>query len=193
MKENKKDRNSQNEKYLTAIEFISKIQLPLNISRTNYITNMLNDNVITYDDIPAEILENYKLNIGEKKKIDFSKFDIIIDDDKLIWTINLDPNKTIAEVVEFEYYRDKKGKYWLSRCEVSEKYHRRGIGRYMIEQAIKKYGQVYFSNATRLQFNTKYPKHGYDSRYLNDIGEIFVKSLIRNKVIPEDWLRFPEL
>ena len=65
MKENKKDSNSQNEKYLTAIEFISKIQLPLNISRTNTITNMLNDNVITYDDIPIEILENYKLNIGK--------------------------------------------------------------------------------------------------------------------------------
>ena len=51
------------EKYLTAIEFISKIKLPLNISRTNYIRNMLNENVITFDDIPAEILENYKINI----------------------------------------------------------------------------------------------------------------------------------
>ena len=48
-----------------AIEFISKIELPLNVSRTNYIRNMLNGNVITYDDIPAEILENYKFNIRE--------------------------------------------------------------------------------------------------------------------------------
>ena len=46
-----------------AIEFISKIKLPLNISRTNYITSMLNNDVITYDDIPADILENYKQNI----------------------------------------------------------------------------------------------------------------------------------
>ena len=67
MKENKEDNKSQQERYLRAIEFISKIDLPLNVSRTNYITNMLNSNVITYDDIPTKILENYKLNIKGNK------------------------------------------------------------------------------------------------------------------------------
>jgi len=64
----KAENNSLKSKKEQALEFISKIKLPLNISRTNAITNMLNDNVITYGDIPAEILENYKLNIGEKKQ-----------------------------------------------------------------------------------------------------------------------------
>ena len=49
-----------------AIEFISKIKLPLNISRTNYITSMLNNDVITFDDIPKDILENYNLNINNE-------------------------------------------------------------------------------------------------------------------------------
>ena len=54
-----------------AIEFISKIDLPLNISRTNYIRNMLNCEVITLDDIPKEILENYKFTIKETINVDF--------------------------------------------------------------------------------------------------------------------------
>ncbi len=58
-----KNKSSESEKE-KAIEFISKIQLPLNISRTNYITSMLNNNVITFDDIPTEILGNYKLSIN---------------------------------------------------------------------------------------------------------------------------------
>ena len=179
-----------------AIEFISKIKLPLNISRTNYITSMLICDVITYNDIPAEILENYKFNIEEKTKIDLSKL-VIINNKELRWEVNipitLSSNKIITKTVEFDYYKDKKGKYWLSNCEVPEEFHQQGIGSFMIKQAIRKYGQVYFSNATRLEFNTKYPNHGYDSRYLNEYGKIFVSSLIRNKIIPEDWLRFPEL
>ena len=42
----KKEGKSQNLEKIKAIEFISKITLPLNISRRNYITNMLNNNVI---------------------------------------------------------------------------------------------------------------------------------------------------
>ena len=179
-----------------AVEFISKIKLPLKISQTNYITSRLICDIITDNDIPPEILENYKFNIDKNRKIDLSKLKIIIKDE-LNWEVNLpvilSSNKITIKKVEFEYYKDKKGKYWLSRCEVPEEYHQRGIGRYMIEQAIKKYGQVYFSNATHLEFNTRYPQYGYDSRYLTDKGPKFVKSLIRNKVIPEDWLRFPEL
>ncbi len=63
----------------------------------------------------------------------------------------------------------------------------------MIELAIKKYGQVYFSNASRLDFNIKYPKQGYDPRYLTDEGNIFGNGLINKNVIPQSWFRFPEI
>ncbi len=58
------ENNSQKTQKQRALEFISKIELPLNVSRTNYISNSLNENIITFDDIPDDILENYKLNIG---------------------------------------------------------------------------------------------------------------------------------
>ena len=64
MKTVKEENKFEKEQYLRAIEFISKIKLPLNISRTNYIRNCLNDNVITFNDIPADILENYKQNVN---------------------------------------------------------------------------------------------------------------------------------
>jgi GNAT superfamily N-acetyltransferase len=77
--------------------------------------------------------------------------------------------------------------------EVPEEYQGFGIGTKMIERAIKEYGQVYFSNADRLDFNTKFPEHGYDSRYLTEDGQKFINSLIMRNIIPKDWLRFPEI
>lgn len=101
--------------------------------------------------------------------------------------------KIISDMVEFNYYKDKKGNYWLNNCSVPAAYQKQGIGRMMIKRAIKEYGQVYFSNASRLEFNIKYPNHGYDSRYLTEEGEKMVQSLIRMNDIPNNWLRFPEL
>ncbi|RRJ90752.1 GNAT family N-acetyltransferase [Flavobacterium macacae] len=105
----------------------------------------------------------------------------------------LDGSKVISEKVEFVYYKDKKGNYWLANCNVPEEYQKQGIGRMMIKSAIEEYGQVYFSNADRLDFNIRYPNHGYDSRYLTEQGEAMVKSLIRMKDIPSEWFRFPEI
>lgn len=63
----------------------------------------------------------------------------------------------------------------------------------MIKRAIKEYGQVYFSNASPMEFNIKYPNHGYDSRYLTFEGKKMVESLIKMNDIPNNWLRFPEI
>ncbi len=69
MKKDKEESKSKDSDYIKAREFISKIELPLNISRTNYITNCLYGNIITFDDIPTHILENYKLNIKSSENI----------------------------------------------------------------------------------------------------------------------------
>ena len=69
MKKNKGKNKFQYSRYERAMEFISKIELPLNVSRTNYITNCLNDNIITFDDIPDDILENYKLNVDFREDL----------------------------------------------------------------------------------------------------------------------------
>lgn len=100
---------------------------------------------------------------------------------------------TVTKIVEFNYYKDERGYYWLSNCCVPEEYQKQGIGVMMIKHAIKAYGQVFFSNASQLEFNIKYSNHGYDSRYLTDKGKKMVESLIRKNVIPSDWYRFPEI
>lgn len=130
-----------------------------------------------------------KLNI---KKINNLRWEIIIENEIKI-SEELGGNKITTKVIEFTYYKDKKGNYWLYNCSIPEEYQEQGIGRMMIKRAIKEYGQVYFSNASQLEFNTKYPNHGYDSRYLTNLGKKLFKTLIREKDIPNDWLRFPEI
>lgn len=138
----------------------------------------------------------------KKSSIDFSKLNVQKMND-LCWEIvieneieipkEIDVNRKIKKVVEFNYYKDKNGNYWLSNCCVPDEYQKQGIGRMMIQKAVKEYGQVYFSNASRLEFNIKYPNHGYDSRYLTAEGKKMVESLIRKKDIPNEWYRFPEI
>jgi len=139
---------------------------------------------------------------SKKGNVDLSKL-IIKRINELRWEIDIEEeiivpeelggNITVVKTVEFVYYRDKKNNYWLYNCTVPEKYQRQGIGFFMIKRAIEEYGQVFFSNARHLDFNLKYPDHGYDSRYLTPDGRKFVKALIRKKIIPEEWLRFPEI
>lgn len=105
----------------------------------------------------------------------------------------LGENIIIKKTIKFTYYKDKLGCYWLNTCGVPSEYQEQGIGKMMIKRAVKEYGQVYFSNATRIQFNLEYPEHGYDSRYLTSEGKKLVNALIRDKDIPSDWSRFPEL
>lgn len=117
----------------------------------------------------------------------------IIIDNEIISPTKFIKDITVTKIVEFNYYKDKKGYYWLSNCCVPKEYQKNGIGIMMIKHAIKEYGQVYFSNASQLEFNIKYPNHGYDSRYLTFEGKKMVESLIRKNVIPSDWYRFPEI
>jgi hypothetical protein len=130
-----------------------------------------------------------KLNI---KKINDLRWEIDIEHE-IILPVELGGNKIITKTVEFDYYKDKQDNYWLKNCNIPEEYQEQGIGSMMIKIAIKEYGQVYFSNADRIDFNTKYPKHGYDSRYLTTDGKKFVEALIRKNDIPADWHRFPEI
>ncbi|MFH2140879.1 MAG: GNAT family N-acetyltransferase [Bacteroidota bacterium] len=137
-----------------------------------------------------------------KKKVDLSKL-IIRKKNELRWDADIEEeiiipeeqvsNKTIKKTAVFHYYKDRNNNYWLANCEVPDDYQRQGIGSLMIKRAIMEYGQVYFSNASRLEFNTKHPEHGYDSSYLDSQGWKFVEALIRKKIIPNDWLRFPEI
>jgi hypothetical protein len=99
----------------------------------------------------------------------------------------------VTKIVEFNYYKDESGYYWLSNCSVPEEYQKQGIGVMMIKHAIKAYGQVYFSNASHLEFNIKYPNHGYDSRYLTYEGKKMVESLIRKNIVPIEWYRSAEI
>lgn len=127
------------------------------------------------------------------KRISDLEWKIIIENEILSPTKFIKINTVTKKIVEFNYYKDKKGYYWLSNCCVPEEYQKNGIGIMMIKHAIKAYGQVYFSNASQLEFNIKYPKHRYDSRYLTYEGKKMVESLIRKNLIPNEWHRFPEI
>lgn len=142
-------------------------------------------------------MKNYKSGRIDLSKLNIEKindlmWETVIKHD-IILPVEFGGNKIIEDTVEFSYYKDKQDKYWLNNCSVPEEYQRQGIGSMMIKRAIKEYGQVYFSNANPLEFNTKYPNHGYDSRYLTTEGKKLVEALIRKNDIPSDWHRFPEI
>lgn len=103
----------------------------------------------------------------------------------LDWVANIND----VEVGQAKYYIDLNGDYWLKDISVYSDYWEKDFATELILAAVKKYGQVYFSDTERWDFNTKYPKHGYDSRYLTEDGRAFVEKLIHHKLIPADWLR----
>ena len=94
-----------------------------------------------------------------------------------------------VEVGQAKYYIDQNGDYWVEDISVVCAHWLKGYATELILAAITEYGQVYFSDTSRSEFNTKYPRHGYDSRYLTEDGRALVEKLINKKLIPADWLR----
>ena len=103
-----------------------------------------------------------------------------------------------TEVCEFKYYKDEAGDYWLNDASTEGGYRNQGLATQMIKSAIEKYGKVYFSSAGKGEHINKEP---HLSRYLTTEfglddddrpnGRSLVEGLIKNGIIPKEWLKNP--
>ncbi|MFL5765468.1 MAG: GNAT family N-acetyltransferase [Bacteroidia bacterium] len=94
------------------------------------------------------------------------------------------------QICGFEYFRDDAG-IWINNIWTYGDHQRRGYGTRMIEAAVKKYGVVLVSTASRLELNSKMI-HG-DSRYEAFDNNLtpFIESCIQKGILKEDWRRNP--
>lgn len=105
----------------------------------------------------------------------------------ITWTLTLNANEKI--VAEFEFFKEN-DKVWLNNCSVDEDLRCKGIGKCMIIEAIKEFGEIYFSSADKGEHKRKNIEN--DSRYIEaPDGESFVKSLLEKELIKTEWLINP--
>ena len=107
----------------------------------------------------------------------------------ITWKLTLNTNVKCREIAEFEFFQEN-NRIWLNNCSVNEDLRNKGIGEYIIIEAIKEYGEIYFSIADKGEHKRR--KIENDSRYIEPPdGENFVKSLVEKEIIKKEWLRNP--
>lgn len=92
------------------------------------------------------------------------------------------------QVGEFEFFYEK-NKIWLWSCEIQEEYQKKGIGSFVISNAVQKFGEIFFCSAERIQLHNYYKC--YDKRYLTTEGIKFKDSLVRKQIIKPEWYQNP--
>ena len=112
-----------------------------------------------------------------------------IENNIIIWKLTLNTNDKLHDVAEFEFFQEN-NRIWLNNCSVDEDLRKKGIGEYMIIEAIKEFGEIYFSNAEKVEHKRKNIEN--DSRYIEPPdGDYFVKSLLKKGIIKKEWLINP--
>lgn len=114
-----------------------------------------------------------KIEIEEKVDADITRWNIFYNN---------------IRIGEFEFLKEKE-RQWLNDCALEEEYQGHGIGCYIISNAVKQFGEIYFCIADRIQLKNHYKK--YDQRYLTREGIRFKDSLLRKKIIKHDWIKNP--
>jgi len=79
------------------------------------------------------------------------------------------------EIGELELYEDEDDRNWVNHIEVNDQWQRRGLGRQLIQAAIRIYGTIYFST----QANNEAVEDG-DTRHLSFEGAALANSCVRN-------------
>lgn len=151
--------------------------------------------------------EEVKKKLTQEKKYDILH-NIQINSDDLKFTVKIlvDVKDLYSEeiikkednVAEFEFYKDQDDKVWVNRIVTYSVYQGIGVGTLIIKQAILKYGEIYFSNATQLEKSLFSNDKVNDFRYFSDainfeesnIG-LFALSLLNNGIIDKSHIKNP--
>ncbi len=147
-----------------------------------------------------------KLLTEEKKNDILNNIQITFNDLKFTVKILVDVNDLYSEeiikkednVAEFEFYRDQYNKVWANKIVTFGIYQGIGVGKLIIKQAILKYGEIYFSNATQLEKSHFSKDKENDFRYFSDalnfeesnIG-LFALSLLNKGIINKSHIKNP--
>ncbi len=108
-----------------------------------------------------------------------------IKDNVITWKLHSNNNQKNNIIVEFDFLCEK-NKIWLNNCMVVEDYRGKGIGKFIIAEAIKEFKKIYISSAQKHEH--KFMKIKNDTRYIEDReGECFVRSLLNNELIHKEW------
>ncbi len=151
--------------------------------------------------------EGYKKLLTQEKKDDILnniqvhpydlKFTVkILIDVKGLYSEELIKKEDI--VAEFEFYKDQDDKVWANKIVTYGIYQGIGVGTLIIKQAILKYGEIYFSNATQLDKSDFLKDKENDFRYFSDalnfeesnIG-LFALSLLKKGIIDKSHIKNP--
>lgn len=89
-------------------------------------------------------------------------------------TLYVTVNGQEYQIGELELYEDEDDRNWVNSVEVDNQWQRRGYGRLLIQEAIDRYGKIYFSTQTKQE-----AVEDDDTRHLSVEGAALANSCVR--------------
>lgn len=91
-------------------------------------------------------------------------------------------------------FLDDDGKIWINEIRTECEFRKNGYGSYLIQEALKEYGEIYVCTANRLELNSNKNKQTEDSRHMENEGEClvpFVIKCIEKNILKKEWVIHP--